>query len=116
MKVVLIGFRGTGKTTVGRILANRLGLPFYDTDALIEQRAGMPIPEIFRRAGEAHFRALEREVIASLRTAEGVIATGGGAVCDPANVADLRWHGGSSSSPRLPEICHERIAGSDRRG
>lgn len=116
MKVVLIGFRGTGKTTVGRILANRLGLPFYDTDALIEQRAGMPIPEIFRRAGEAHFRALEREVIASLRTAEGVIATGGGAVCDPANVADLRWHGRVFLLTAAPEICHERIAGSDRPG
>ncbi|HOI13349.1 MAG TPA: shikimate dehydrogenase [Methanoculleus sp.] len=116
MKVALIGFRGTGKTSVGRILANRLGVPFYDTDALIERRAGMPIPEIFRRAGEAHFRALEREVIASLRTAEGVIGTGGGAVCDPANVADLRWHGRVYLLTAAPGIIHERIAGSDRPG
>jgi len=57
MKVVLTGFRGTGKTSVGRILADRLALPFFDTDALIERRAGMPIPEIFLQHGEAHFRA-----------------------------------------------------------
>lgn len=116
MKVVLVGFRGTGKTSVGRILANRLGVPFHDTDALVEQRAGMPIPEIFRRAGEAHFRALEREVVASLRTAEGVIGTGGGAVCDPANVAALRRHGTVYLLAAPPGVIHERIAGSDRPG
>ena len=53
MKVVLIGFRGTGKTSVGRVLADRLGLPFFDTDTLVEHRAGMPIPEIFSQHGEA---------------------------------------------------------------
>lgn len=116
MKVVLIGFRGTGKTSVGRILADRLGLPFYDTDAMVEQRAGMPIPEVFRRHGEPHFRALEREVVASLRDAEGVIATGGGAVCDPANVADLRRHGRVYLLTAPPGVIHGRIAGSDRPG
>ncbi len=116
MKVVLIGFRGTGKTSVGRILASRLGLPLHDTDALIEQRAGMPIPELFRQHGEAHFRALEREVVASLRAAEGVIGTGGGAVCDPANVTDLRRHGRVFLLTTPPGIIHERIAGSDRPG
>ena len=116
MKIVLVGFRGTGKTSVGRILARHLRVPFHDTDALVEQRAEMPIPEIFRRAGEAHFRALEREVIASLRDAEGVIGTGGGAVCDPANVANLRWHGTVFLLSAAPEVCHRRIAGSDRPG
>ncbi|MDD4567649.1 MAG: shikimate kinase, partial [Methanoculleus chikugoensis] len=116
MKVILIGFRGTGKTSVGRILAARLGLPFYDTDALIEQRAGMPIPEIFRRAGEAHFRALEREVVALLRDVEGVIGTGGGTVCDPTNVADLRRHGRIYLLTAPPGVIHERIAGSNRPG
>ncbi|NLA39320.1 MAG: shikimate kinase, partial [Methanomicrobiales archaeon] len=85
MKIVLIGFRGTGKTSVGRILSERLQVPFHDTDDLIERRAGMPIPDIFRLHGEVRFRALEREVIESLRDARGVISTGGGAVCDPAN-------------------------------
>ena len=116
MKVVLIGFRGTGKTSVGRLLANRLRAPFIDTDALIERRAGMPIPEVFRRHGETRFRALEREVIASLRNAEGVISTGGGAICDPANVADLRWHGTVFLLSADPRIILERIAGSDRPG
>jgi len=116
VKVVLIGFRGTGKTSVGRILAERLQAPFVETDTLVEQLAGMPIPEIFLQHGEAHFRALEREAIASLRTREGVISTGGGAVMDPANVADLRWHGTVFLLSAAPEVCHERIAGSDRPG
>ena len=116
MKVVLTGFRGTGKTSVGRILADRLALPFFDTDALIERRAGMPIPEIFLQHGEAHFRALEREVIASLRDVEGVISTGGGAVLDPANVADLRWRGTVYLLSAPPGVILERIAGSDRPG
>jgi shikimate dehydrogenase len=116
VKVVLVGFRGTGKTSVGRILAKRLQVPFYDTDVLVERRAGMPIPEIFRQHGEAHFRALEREVVASLRTAEGVIGTGGGAVCDPATVADLRWHGTIFLLTAPPDVIVGRIAGSDRPG
>lgn len=116
MKVVLAGFRGTGKTAVGRILADRLKVPFYDTDALIERRTGMSIPEIFRRYGEVEFRILEREVIASLRDAKGVISTGGGAVSDPANVADLRWHGTVVLLTAAPAVILDRIAGSDRPG
>ena len=116
MKVVLVGFRGTGKTAVGRILADRLEVPFYDTDALIERRMGMRIPEIFRRYGEVEFRILEREVIASLRDAKGVISTGGGAVSDPANVADLRWHGTVVLLTAAPAVILDRIAGSDRPG
>ncbi|MFA5615027.1 MAG: shikimate dehydrogenase [Methanoculleus sp.] len=116
MKVVLVGFRGTGKTAVGRILADRLKVPFYDTDALIERRTGMSIPEIFRRYGEVEFRILEREVIASLRDAKGVISTGGGAVSDPANVADLRWHGMVVLLTAAPAVILDRIAGSDRPG
>ena len=71
MKVVLAGYRGTGKTTVGRLLAARLDLPFHDTDALVEARAGRPIPAIFADDGEARFRELEREVCAGLAGAEG---------------------------------------------
>lgn len=114
MKVVLTGFRGTGKTAVGRLLAARLHLPFTDTDARIEERAGMPIPEIFRSRGEAGFRRLEREVIASLRDEDCVIATGGGAVCDPANVADLRHTGTVFLLTADPGVIGERIRGSDR--
>lgn len=116
MKVILIGFRGTGKTSVGRILATRLKASFFETDALIERRAGMSIPDIFRQHGEAGFRAFEREVITSLRDTNGVISTGGGAVLDPANVADLRWHGTVFLLSAAPEVCHRRIAGSDRPG
>jgi shikimate kinase len=78
--IVLVGLPGAGKTTVGRRLAKRLGLPFVDTDAEIEAAAGLGIAEMFERFGEAHFRDGERRVIA--RLLEGpprVIATGGGA-------------------------------------
>ncbi|TAJ45347.1 shikimate kinase [Methanofollis fontis] len=114
MKVVLIGYRGTGKTVVGRLLARRLGLPFIDTDAATEGRAGMSIPAIFERLGEEAFRAIERSVIAGLADEEGVISTGGGAVLDPANVAALR-RGGTVVLLHAPaSVIAERIAGSDR--
>ena len=116
MRVILIGYRGTGKTSVGRILAESLDLPFFDTDTLVERTAGVSIPEIFRQHGEARFRALERGVIESLAGVEGVISTGGGAVCDPANVADLRRHGRVYLLSASPETIGERIAGSDRPG
>ncbi|BAL91446.1 putative shikimate kinase [Actinoplanes missouriensis 431] len=81
--VVLVGVMGAGKTTVGAALAERLGVPFADTDTIIEERAGKPIPEIFVDDGEAAFREQERAVVAEcVETFPGVLALGGGAILD----------------------------------
>lgn len=81
--IVLVGLMGSGKSTVGRRLAGRLHWPFYDADTEIEAAAQMPIPEIFARFGEPHFRDGERRVIARLMDGgHKVIATGGGAFVD----------------------------------
>lgn len=78
--IVMVGMMGAGKTAVGRAVADRLGVPFLDSDTEIVQAAQMSIPEIFARDGEPFFRAREREVIARLLTTErGVLSTGGGA-------------------------------------
>lgn len=88
--VLLIGLSGTGKTTVGRLLANRLGVPFLDTDAEIERRSGCSIHAIFTESGESAFRTLEREAVADCcRLARGIIATGGGAPLDPSSRARM---------------------------
>jgi len=89
-RIVLTGFRGTGKTGIGSILASRLNLPFIDTDDLIESGTGRSIPDIFHYEGEERFRSIEREVIAALPAADVVISTGGGVVCDPKNMEYLR--------------------------
>ncbi len=90
--IVLVGLMGAGKTTVGRRLANRLGLPFVDADTEVEAAAGLSIPEIFEAHGEPAFRDGERKVIARLlANGSQVLATGGGAFMDPetrAAVAD----------------------------
>lgn len=78
--IVLVGLMGAGKTTIGRRLAKRLRLPFADADEEIETAAGMSVPDMFERFGEAHFRDGERRVIARLIDGPPrVIATGGGA-------------------------------------
>jgi shikimate kinase len=80
---ILIGPPGAGKSTVGRLLAGRLGLGFLDTDDLVEAAAGKPVGDIFIDDGEAQFRALEREAVARAITGQdGVIALGSGAVLD----------------------------------
>jgi len=114
MRVVLIGFRGTGKTEVGRLFARLTGLPFHDTDAIIEERSGLTIHEIFTRDGEEGFRLREREVIARLPAGPCVISTGGGVVLDPGNVAALR-RGSTVFLLEADEAAIERrIAGSTR--
>jgi shikimate kinase len=85
-RVILIGFMGSGKSTVGRILADRLGWDLADTDALIEARAGAPVKDIFRDLGESAFREKEADVLAGLRKQKQlVVATGGGAPAQERN-------------------------------
>ena len=91
MVVVLVGFMGAGKTTVGHIMAERLGQPFVDSDVLIEQRLGRDIRDIFRTEGEPYFRQLEHVTVAGLvRGPDAVIALGGGALEDQRTRAVLR--------------------------
>lgn len=97
--IVLIGYRGAGKTTVGRELARLAGVRFVDSDETISRQAGCTIAEVFAREGEAGFRRRERQVIESItrgRESPGqrtVLAVGGGAILDPRNVANLRAFG-----------------------
>ena len=92
--LVLIGMPGAGKTTVGRILAQKTGRVFVDSDEEIEGRAGMSIAALFAAQGEAQFRALEAEVVRELAGTGGrVIATGGGAILNPENVRRLKQTG-----------------------
>ncbi|GAB4448547.1 MAG: shikimate kinase [Anaerolineae bacterium] len=92
--LVLTGFMGTGKTTIGRLLAGQLGYEFVDTDVLIEERQGRTIPEIFAELGEAAFRRMEAELAVELGRREGlVISTGGRLMLDPANAAALGRRG-----------------------
>jgi shikimate kinase len=86
--IVLVGFMGAGKTTVGRLLAAKLALPFADSDHVLEDQAGLPVRRYFAQYGEPAFRQLEHEVIAGLLTGsgggtEGVLALGGGAAAHP---------------------------------
>jgi shikimate kinase len=82
--IVLVGFMGAGKTTIGQLLGERLRLPFADSDQVIEQRAGRPVAQIFAEDGEPAFRALEHQVIADLLDGPAlVLALGGGAAEHP---------------------------------
>ncbi|GJF04175.1 shikimate kinase [Pseudonocardia sp. D17] len=91
--VVFVGPPGSGKSTVGKVVARRLGVAFTDADALIEERAGKSIADMFTEDGEDAFRALEREVVADALARDcGVLALGGGAVLAAETRAALRGH------------------------
>lgn len=92
--IFLIGLMGTGKTTVGRQLARRLKMDFYDSDRVIEDRTGADIPLIFEKEGEAGFRRREKAIIDELTQKDNIIlATGGGAILDPDNRQRLKDRG-----------------------
>ncbi len=93
-RITLIGYRGTGKSTVAAILAARLGLPWLDADAVLEERVGSPIAVLVEHRGEAAFRDAEAEVLRDLvPDFAGVLATGGGVVLRPENRLLLRESG-----------------------
>ncbi len=91
--IALIGFMGTGKSTVGQIVASILNFEFVDTDAMIEGKTGKRISDIFSSEGEALFREHERTAVEDLRDLNGaVISTGGGLITQPENLASLKEH------------------------
>jgi len=98
---------GAGKTTVGGLVAARLGVPFVDADAIIEARAGKPIPDIFVDDGEPYFRALERAAVAdALASHHGVLALGGGAILAEETRAVLHGHTVVFLSVELADVMH----------
>src|SRR2546428_7836272 len=91
--LALIGFMGTGKSSVGRLVADALHFTFLDTDDVIKARAGMSIQEIFEQQGEPAFREWERRIAGELtRRHKTVIATGGGLPANDTNLASLKSH------------------------
>ncbi len=109
--LALVGYRGTGKTTVGRILAERMHWSFVDADHELENRAGKTIATIFAEDGEPAFRELEALVIADLATRDQtVIATGGGAILRADNRAALRTVGFVAWLSADPETLARRLA------
>lgn len=107
--VYLCGFMGCGKSTVGRLLAKRLGKEFIDLDDYIESREGMSIPDIFAQKGEGYFRQRESEALADLPSSTGVVATGGGTLLKKEN-GDLAKSLGTVVYIDAPfELCYERI-------
>lgn len=110
MAVALVGLPGAGKSAIGRRLAQRLQLPFVDSDHVIEERIGCSIRDYFEREGEASFRDLEQSVITELAAApHGVVATGGGCVLREANRQVLRAHFHVLYLRSLPEDLFRRL-------
>lgn len=117
MNIVLTGFMGTGKSSVGRKLADRLGLKYADTDDLVEARCGMAISEIFEKKGEAYFRTIEREVVRDVTSGEDglVLSTGGGAVADEENRRLFRAWGTVVCLRASVEAILKRVGSGDER-
>lgn len=92
--IVLIGFMGTGKTVVGKMLAERLGMEFLELDEIIEEKEGFSIKEIFEKKGEPYFRKIEKNVVKEAANKKGiVISAGGGAIVDDENFMTLKKNG-----------------------
>ena len=91
MKIVLLGYMGSGKSTIGRVLAKNLGLQFHDLDALIEAREGKTIPQIFHQKGELYFRKLEYRVLEEMlrSPSDFILALGGGTPCYGNNMSAI---------------------------
>jgi shikimate kinase len=114
--IALVGMMGAGKTEVGRLLAERLGRPFHDSDGEVERAAGCTIAQLFAREGEADFRVREREAVAALLGHGAIVlATGGGAMADPGTRALLLEQAETIWLDAQPAILARRLAGTSGR-
>lgn len=114
--LVLVGFMGTGKTTIGKLLAERLNWTYIDTDILIEQKTGLTIPMIFEQFGESYFRDIESEVIKeTMQKLHQVISTGGGIVLREQNMGAMKSNGLVVCLTAIPETIYERTKFDDYR-
>jgi len=110
MNVVITGFMCSGKTSIGKKLAEKLNFDFLDTDDLIENKVGMRITEIFEKYGEPYFRELETQIIKEVSEKDKlVISTGGGVVLREENVNNLRKNGVIINLVAKPETIYERL-------
>ncbi|MDI6751274.1 MAG: shikimate kinase [bacterium] len=108
--IVLIGFMGSGKTSVGKALSMKLNLPYVDSDGVIEAEEKRPISQIFEEDGESYFRDKEIEVIESLSERRGwIISTGGGVVLNPENIFNLKRNGLIFYLKTTPSVIYNRI-------
>ena len=115
MTIFLCGFMGCGKTTVGEILAKKLGLPLIDTDAYIVEQEGKSIPDIFAQDGEPYVRKKEAEASRTLCTQNAVISCGGGAMLNPDSADYARKNGAVVLLDESFDTCYGRIQGDTNR-
>lgn len=115
MTIFLCGFMGCGKTTVGEILAKKLGLPLIDTDAYLVEQEGKSIPDIFAQDGEPYFRKKEAAAIRTLCTQNAVISCGGGAMLNPDSADYARKNGAVVLLDESFDTCYGRIQGDTNR-
>ncbi len=114
MNIVLTGYMGSGKTAVGKYLAEICGLHFADTDAIIEEKCGMSVTKIFEASGEEYFRGIEASVIKNVAEADSmVISTGGGVVLRTENIAKLRENGVIVNLEPTEDIIRLRLSDDD---
>lgn len=110
LNLVLVGYMGTGKSTVGKKLARRLGMKFVDSDREVERVTGYTVNEIFKKFKEIRFRSEEKAALRRLTRNSGqIISTGGGAVLDPENVETLKNNGFVVCLTAEPEIIYQRL-------
>ncbi len=110
--IVLVGFMGTGKTIVGKLLADRLGREFLELDDIIEKKEGAAIREIFEKKGEPYFRRLEKEVVKEALQKKGlVISAGGGAIVDEENFKNFKKDGVIICLEASPDAILKRTKG-----
>jgi shikimate kinase len=116
VNLALIGFMGTGKTSVGRLAAEQLHFDYIDTDEMIQSATGKTITEIFSHEGETAFRKLEEKVVEEISTrSRTVISTGGGLPANPANLASLKMHALVVCLWASPEKIWERVKNQSHR-